>query len=170
MRILRCVRSWRSTWQRASSSSTRRHRPSFTEISSRPTSSSPMRKVISVSPRSSCHWYVSVDWLFVGTLVCKIADFGLSRGLVWNERLEGKVVDNPIWLAPEVLRHQKYTEKVRLIILYILFFFHLHDPLWPSFPCRSCRLVGGRVCLWCDLVGAHLGPRLLWRDLFHELH
>jgi len=45
-------------------------------------------------------------------LVCKIADFGLSRGLVWNTDLEGKVVDNPIWLAPEILRHHRYTEKV----------------------------------------------------------
>lgn len=47
-----------------------------------------------------------------GHLQCKIADFGLSRGLVWNDLLEGKVVDNPIWLAPEILRHHKYTEKV----------------------------------------------------------
>eukprot|EP01128_Nolandella_sp_AFSM9_P001133 TRINITY_DN11242_c0_g1_i1.p1 TRINITY_DN11242_c0_g1~~TRINITY_DN11242_c0_g1_i1.p1 ORF type:complete len:633 (-),score=57.05 TRINITY_DN11242_c0_g1_i1:47-1882(-) len=47
-----------------------------------------------------------------GGLVCKLADFGLSRGLVWSENLEGKVVDNPIWLAPEILQHMKYSEKV----------------------------------------------------------
>jgi len=47
-----------------------------------------------------------------GKLVCKIADFGLSRGLVWTSSLEGKVVDNPVWLAPEILRQEKYTEKV----------------------------------------------------------
>jgi serine/threonine protein kinase len=45
-------------------------------------------------------------------LICKIADFGLSRGLVWTSSLEGKVVDNPVWLAPEILRQEKYTEKV----------------------------------------------------------
>lgn len=49
---------------------------------------------------------------FVEKLVCKLADFGLSRGLVWCPKLEGKVVDNPIWLAPEILQHMKYTEKV----------------------------------------------------------
>jgi len=46
------------------------------------------------------------------TLIAKIADFGLSRGLVWAENLVGKVVDNPIWLAPEVLIGAPYNEKV----------------------------------------------------------
>eukprot|EP01125_Pyxidicula_operculata_P006879 TRINITY_DN2359_c0_g1_i1.p1 TRINITY_DN2359_c0_g1~~TRINITY_DN2359_c0_g1_i1.p1 ORF type:complete len:1423 (+),score=357.36 TRINITY_DN2359_c0_g1_i1:201-4271(+) len=55
-----------------------------------------------------------------GTLVCKIADFGLSRGLVWNGKLEGKVVDNPIWLAPEILKHQPYSEKVDVYALGII--------------------------------------------------
>jgi len=44
--------------------------------------------------------------------ICKIADFGLSRGLIWSTNLEGKVVDNPIWLAPEILRRLRYSEKV----------------------------------------------------------
>eukprot|EP01127_Copromyxa_protea_P013441 TRINITY_DN3625_c0_g1_i1.p1 TRINITY_DN3625_c0_g1~~TRINITY_DN3625_c0_g1_i1.p1 ORF type:complete len:1179 (-),score=173.74 TRINITY_DN3625_c0_g1_i1:31-3567(-) len=45
-------------------------------------------------------------------LVAKIADFGLSRGLAWSATLEGKVVDNPTWLAPEILMNLPYTEKV----------------------------------------------------------
>jgi len=45
-------------------------------------------------------------------LTAKIADFGLSRGLVWNKDLIGKVVDNPVWLAPEILLGKPYTEKV----------------------------------------------------------
>jgi len=45
-------------------------------------------------------------------LTAKIADFGLSRGLVWNKDLVGKVVDNPVWLAPEILKGLPYTEKV----------------------------------------------------------
>jgi len=36
----------------------------------------------------------------------------LSRGLVWNKDLVGKVVDNPVWLAPEILKGLPYTEKV----------------------------------------------------------
>jgi len=31
---------------------------------------------------------------------------------VWNKEVVGKVVDNPIWLAPEVLKKEPYTEKV----------------------------------------------------------
>jgi len=45
--------------------------------------------------------------------VAKIADFGLSRGLVWGVNdFEGREVDNPVWLAPEILRNQPYSEKV----------------------------------------------------------
>jgi serine/threonine protein kinase len=54
----------------------------------------------------------SPNILVADNLVCKIADFGLSRGLVWTSSLEGKVVDNPVWLAPEILRNESYTEKV----------------------------------------------------------
>jgi serine/threonine protein kinase/GTPase SAR1 family protein len=42
----------------------------------------------------------------------KIADFGLSRGLMWQSTFDKKVVDNPVWLAPEVLERKPYTEKV----------------------------------------------------------
>jgi len=45
-------------------------------------------------------------------LTAKIADFGLSRGLVWSKNLTGKAVDNPIWLAPEILNNELYNEKV----------------------------------------------------------
>jgi len=45
-------------------------------------------------------------------LVAKIADFGLSRGLIWSNHYEGKVVDNPVWLAPEILKRERYNEKV----------------------------------------------------------
>jgi len=42
----------------------------------------------------------------------KIADFGLSRGLVWTQSYSDKVVDNPVWLAPEVIQKKPYSEKV----------------------------------------------------------
>jgi len=45
-------------------------------------------------------------------LDCKIADFGLSRSLTWKDNLDGKVVDNPVWLAPEILNREPYSEKV----------------------------------------------------------
>jgi GTPase SAR1 family protein len=54
----------------------------------------------------------------------KIADFGLSRGLEWSSHYSDKVVDNPTWLAPEVLRKERYNEKVDIyafgVILYEL--------------------------------------------------
>lgn len=56
--------------------------------------------------------------------VAKIADFGLSRGLVWSSALDDKAVENPLWLAPEVLKKKPYNEKVDLyafgVILYEL--------------------------------------------------
>ena len=52
----------------------------------------------------------------------KIADFGLSRGLVWDPSMSAKAVDNPTWLAPEVINRKPYNEKVDVyafgIILY----------------------------------------------------
>ncbi len=45
-----------------------------------------------------------------GTLVAKVADFGTARNLA--PTIAGRTVDNPIWLAPEVMRNEEYTEKV----------------------------------------------------------
>ena len=42
----------------------------------------------------------------------KIADFGLSRGMQWASSMKDKVVDNPVWLAPEVIMRKAYNEKV----------------------------------------------------------
>lgn len=54
----------------------------------------------------------------------KIADFGLSRGLNWSANLDDKAVDNPVWLAPEILKKKPYTGKVDVyafgVILYEL--------------------------------------------------
>ena len=43
--------------------------------------------------------------------VAKVADFGLSRKLLLSTTLNERVVDNPTWLAPEIIKHEKYTEK-----------------------------------------------------------
>lgn len=52
----------------------------------------------------------------------KIADFGLSRGLEWSSHYSDKVVDNPTWLAPEVLRKDKYNEKVDVYAFGVILF------------------------------------------------
>jgi len=44
--------------------------------------------------------------------VAKVADFGLSRALEFAPQISGKVVDNPIWLPPEILEKKSYDEKV----------------------------------------------------------
>jgi serine/threonine protein kinase/Leucine-rich repeat (LRR) protein/GTPase SAR1 family protein len=43
--------------------------------------------------------------------VPKIADFGLSRGMQWTSSMNDKAVDNPVWLAPEVMMRKPYNEK-----------------------------------------------------------
>jgi serine/threonine protein kinase len=52
----------------------------------------------------------------------KIADFGLSRGLEFSKEYLGSVVDNPTWLAPEVIKQQSYNQSVDVyafgVILY----------------------------------------------------
>ena len=45
-------------------------------------------------------------------LIAKVADFGLSRKLLLSPELQERVVDNPTWLAPEILSCKPYTEKV----------------------------------------------------------
>jgi hypothetical protein len=42
--------------------------------------------------------------------MAKVADFGTARSLA--PTIAGRTVDNPIWLAPEVMRNEEYTEKV----------------------------------------------------------
>jgi len=44
-------------------------------------------------------------------IVAKVADFGVSAELILVPELKKKVVDNPVWLAPEILRKECYTEK-----------------------------------------------------------
>lgn len=54
-------------------------------------------------------------------LVAKIADFGLSRGLVWSQDLKGKVVDNPVWLPLRFLKNNLILKKLmsmRLVLFY----------------------------------------------------
>ncbi|KAL6069141.1 Myotubularin-like phosphatase domain [Balamuthia mandrillaris] len=46
------------------------------------------------------------------TIVAKVADFGLSRLMLLSDKLALKPVDNPVWLAPELLRNEHYDEKV----------------------------------------------------------
>jgi len=46
------------------------------------------------------------------TITCKIADFGMSRGLTWTQILDGRASTIPFWTAPEIFRKQKYSEKV----------------------------------------------------------
>jgi len=42
----------------------------------------------------------------------KIIDFGTSVELLPGEFIEGRVVDNPMWLAPEIVTRKPYTEAV----------------------------------------------------------
>jgi leucine-rich repeat kinase 2 len=53
--------------------------------------------------------------------VCaKIADFGLTRKMELTDVLNTKAVDNPVWLAPEILTKQKYTEMVGVCGSFVL--------------------------------------------------
>jgi len=44
-------------------------------------------------------------------VVAKVADFGLSRKLLLAPELNERVVDNPTWLAPEIITNSSYTGK-----------------------------------------------------------
>jgi serine/threonine protein kinase len=46
-----------------------------------------------------------------GRIVAKVADVGITRALAFSD-MHGAVVENPIWLAPEVMLRKGYTEKV----------------------------------------------------------
>lgn len=42
---------------------------------------------------------------------CKVADLGLS--CFYNDRAANRVVDNPCWLGPEVLKRNEYERDER---------------------------------------------------------
>ena len=54
------------------------------------------------------------------SVVAVVADFGLSTK--WVPVLQGRKVDNPVWLAPEIIKGKEYTEKADVyafgVILY----------------------------------------------------
>jgi len=58
-----------------------------------------------------------------GGVVAKVADFGTARSLA--PTIAGRTVDNPIWLAPEIMENEEYTEKADVysygIILYEIY-------------------------------------------------
>lgn len=41
-------------------------------------------------------------------MIAKIADFGLSRATSFVDKFQGTSVDNPVWLAPEVIKKETY--------------------------------------------------------------
>jgi len=47
--------------------------------------------------------------------VAKVADFGTARSLA--PTIAGRTVDNPIWLAPEIMENEEYTEKASRILV-----------------------------------------------------
>eukprot|EP01102_Stenamoeba_stenopodia_P017855 TRINITY_DN6460_c0_g2_i1.p1 TRINITY_DN6460_c0_g2~~TRINITY_DN6460_c0_g2_i1.p1 ORF type:complete len:885 (+),score=141.31 TRINITY_DN6460_c0_g2_i1:70-2655(+) len=57
-----------------------------------------------------------------GGIIAKVGDFGLSAQMMLASSLRKKVIDNPIWLAPEILTKNEYTEKADVyaygVILY----------------------------------------------------
>ena len=61
---------------------------------------------------------------FQAIAIAKVADFGLSERL-FVEKLHDRVVENPTWCAPEVLKRKPYTEKADVysfgVILWELF-------------------------------------------------
>ncbi|GLD96655.1 hypothetical protein PINS_up005338 [Pythium insidiosum] len=54
----------------------------------------------------------SSNLLCTATYSCKISDFGESKRLVGGEGLFSTIVGTPYWLAPEVLREEKYSVQV----------------------------------------------------------
>ncbi|EGG20823.1 hypothetical protein DFA_00688 [Cavenderia fasciculata] len=61
-------------------------------------------------------------------IVAKISDFGLSRTVV--QSFVSKVVDNPTWLAPEVISQREYNEKGDIYSLGIILWelYHMQLP------------------------------------------
>ena len=44
-----------------------------------------------------------------GRIMAKVADFGTARSLA--PTIAGRTVDNPIWLAPEVMRNESTPKR-----------------------------------------------------------
>jgi Leucine-rich repeat (LRR) protein/serine/threonine protein kinase len=59
------------------------------------------------SPNILLNTHVAKDWE-KEPIIAKVTDFGLTG---FAPTLAGREVDNPVWLAPEVMRNEEYTEK-----------------------------------------------------------
>lgn len=59
------------------------------------------------SPNILLNTRIDKDWE-KQPIVAKVTDFGLTG---FAPTLAGREVDNPVWLAPEVMRNEEYTEK-----------------------------------------------------------
>jgi len=70
-----------------------------------------------------------------GSIVAKVADFGLSRNL--GPTIGGRLCDNPTWLAPEIMKNEEYTEKADVYSYGIILF----ELLTREFPFSEYRLL-----------------------------
>lgn len=94
-------------------------------------------------------------------IIAKIADFGLSAAL---PTVAGRLVTNPVWLAPEIIRNKEYTHKVDVysfgVILYeiavrqkffgeLRFMSQLEDKILagkrPTIPETCPKLISGLI-------------------------
>lgn len=57
----------------------------------------------------------SVNSLFSCPYTAKLIDFGTAELLKNGEKIKVRKVDNPVWLAPEILEGKPYDHKVRYI-------------------------------------------------------
>jgi len=83
----------------------------------------------------------SLDFEDVTMYLAKVSDFGVSRSLLLAQRLRGKVVDSPIWLAPEILDQREYGLEVDVYALGVI--------LWELVTRRDFF---GEVDFYSDIV------------------
>ena len=65
---------------------------------------------------------------------CKISDFGFARSLDYgDETVLRSIVGTPLYMSPQILKHQTYTSKSDLWSVGLIFYELLHGQTpWPA--------------------------------------
>lgn len=52
----------------------------------------------------------------------KLADFGFAKSVINRNQLQKSMVGTPLYMAPQVLKHEKYTSKCDIWAVGVIFY------------------------------------------------
>lgn len=66
----------------------------------------------------------------------KLADFGFAKHVIGRNQMQKSMVGTPLYMAPQVLKREKYTSKCDIWAIGVIFY-----EVWRGGICRCCLAV-----------------------------